>query len=90
MISGRYSDDAALRLFVGERENGVGGSAEFERTGFLQIFAFEKQMRTGHVVDGFRGEDRSAMNERANTRMSRTDGLEIRCNECGRLLAWCR
>ena len=70
MISRRYSDDAALRLFVGERENGVGGAAEFKRAGFLQILALEKQVRAGHVVDGFRGEDGSAMNMRLNARVS--------------------
>ncbi len=77
MISGRLRDHAEFCFGVGEREYGVGGSAKFERACFLKILALEKQMSAGHVVERFGSKYRSAMNVRANARVSRTNRFEI-------------
>jgi hypothetical protein len=62
VISRGRSHHSSRCFFLGERKNGVRGSPHFERAGDLQVFTFEKKLGAGNIVQGFRSEDRSAVN----------------------------
>jgi len=51
MIAGGLRDHAELGFVVGERKNGIRGSAEFEGAGFLEIFALEEEVSAREVIE---------------------------------------
>jgi hypothetical protein len=50
MIAARGCHDAVGSFRVCERENGIGSPANFERAGFLEVFALEEKLRACHGI----------------------------------------
>ena len=62
MIAGGVGHYAVAGLVVGEGEDGVGGTANFEGAGLLEIFTFEEKLGAGGFVEMFGSEHGSAVN----------------------------
>ena len=66
MVSTAMGDHAIGRLLVGQCEHGIGGAAKLEGPYFLQVLAFEKQLPTGHLVQGLAGDHRGLVDVGTN------------------------
>ncbi len=53
--------DAALGLFVAQREDRVARAAKFERANLLEIFALEIHLRADALIEAFARQHRRAM-----------------------------
>ncbi len=62
VIAGGVGHHAVAGLVVGEGEDCVGGAANFEGAGFLEIFTFEEELGAGGFVEVLGGEDGRAVN----------------------------
>ena len=78
MIAAGKRDDATSDFLRAHGQNGVGGSANFERAGLLKIVALEKQVGSGDRIERRGSQYRRAMDARGNTRMRRYDSGPIR------------
>jgi hypothetical protein len=70
-------------LVVGEGEDGVGSAANFKGGGFLEIFAFEKELSAGGFVEVLGGEDGGAVNLRGDASEGGADVVEGGDLGCG-------
>ena len=61
VIAGGVGHYAVARLVIGEGEDGVGGAANFEGAGLLEVFTLEEELGAGGFVEVFGGEDGSAV-----------------------------
>jgi len=61
-------DDAATRDVFGQRPDRVAGTAELERAHALQLFAFEKQLGAGELVETARAQHRRDLGMRRDAR----------------------
>ena len=77
MVAAGLRDNAAASFLFGQREDGVGGTANLERAGLLQILALEEELRSGERVDRVTGEDGSAVDARTNAVVCLDDGIPI-------------
>src|SRR5437764_1111497 len=68
---------AAPRRFVVEREDGVGCSARLERADLLEVLAFEKQRRAAGRIEPRTGQNRRAMDMRADAVVGNANSGEI-------------
>ena len=75
VIAAGGGDDAVGGFGVGERKNGVGGAANFEGAGLLEIFALEEKLGGGDGVERVGGENWSAMNAPGDARVGIDDVL---------------
>jgi len=50
VVSRTVRSNSLCGLLIAKSQDGVASSAEFERTDFLQIFAFEKQVSSSDFV----------------------------------------
>src|ERR1700742_3870004 len=75
VITAGLRDDAVADFVFGEREDRVGGAANFERPGLLQIFALEENAGADQRIDRRRGHDRGAMNAWLDASVRGLDGF---------------
>lgn len=75
MIAAGGRDNPVNGFGVCERENRIGGAANFERAGFLEVVALEEELGAGDVVEGMRSENGSAMDARRDTGVGFANGF---------------
>ncbi len=75
MIAGRDGDHAALFRFIGQGLNLVGGAANLEGAGALQVFALEPNLVSGDLVEGAGSHDGRAMNASSDARLCFSDKI---------------
>src|SRR5437016_2140651 len=66
VIAARLRDDSACSLLIRKRQDGVGRSANLERTGFLEGLALEEEACSGHGIERGGSQDGRAANPRRN------------------------
>ena len=79
MISRRMRHHAALRTCVIQHKNGVGRAASLKGADLLKILALEKQFHSARFIEPRTGQDRRAMNVRADPLMRRADTIKVKC-----------
>ena len=75
MITARLRNDALCRLSLGQRKDCIRRTANFEGTGFLQVFALEEEMCSGHGVQRCGRQNWRAVDTGRDARVRRKDGL---------------
>ena len=88
MVAARLGYDALCHLFFCQGEDGIRGSADFERAGLLQVLALEEELRPGYGVQGCGCQDWRSVNSRGNTRVGREDRFPTRRLVDGRFSGW--
>jgi hypothetical protein len=76
MVAAAVGDDAAGRLVVGELEHRVGGPAQLEGTGGVQVLRLEVHTGTDPCVDRTGAQDRRRRHQRRQARGRREDVVE--------------
>ena len=78
MIAARMRHDSARSFLVTQRKYRVGRATNFERSGLLQVLAFEKQFRTAPRIECRRPQHRRSVYPWHNSRMCRLNGIPRR------------
>ena len=81
VISRRMRHHASRRLRFAERKNGVGRAANFERSGELQIFAFEIQQRARKFIERVGNHDLRFLDVRSDAAVRLANCLEVGAGE---------
>jgi hypothetical protein len=86
MISRRVCGDSVLRLSIAQGIHGIAGPAYLESPHFLQIFAFEKECGTQHIINSPAGEHRGVMDKGLDPFMGLSNVFQRRL--CSHLLLY--
>ena len=70
--------DSTRRFRLAKRKNSVGRAADFERTGQLKIFAFEKEQRARQLIKRVGNHHLRLFDVGRNTALRLTNGFEVR------------
>lgn len=84
VVAGGVGGDAALKLFGGELEDGVGGASVFESADGLEMFGFEGEVGVGEFVEEAGGEDGGLVDVRFDACVGGLDVIEVGEGEVGR------
>ena len=78
VVAARLCNDAARGLVIRKGKDGVGCSPNLERSGLLQVFAFEEKAGSSQGIKRGRGEDGRAMNPWGNASVRVRNGFTTR------------
>ncbi len=77
MISRRMCHHSALRACVIQHKDGIGRAASLKGADLLKILALKEQFPSARFIEPRTGQDRRAMNVRADPLMRRADTIKV-------------